>query len=50
MTRGYIEKTEKALALHGSAHESELTADAEKADASKPKKAPAKRSKVDKKA
>ncbi|RLP25513.1 cyclopropane-fatty-acyl-phospholipid synthase family protein [Mesorhizobium sp. YM1C-6-2] len=50
VTRGYIEKTEKALALHGTAHESELTADAEKADASKPKKAPAKRSKVDKKA
>ena len=27
ITRGYIEKCEKALALHGSAHEPELKAD-----------------------
>ena len=49
VTRGYIEKTEKALALHGSAHEPELKADKVKADRPKAKKAPAKR-KVEKKA
>ena len=38
ITRGYIEKCEKALALHGSAHESEL-----KAEKPQPKKAAPKR-------
>ena len=46
ITRGYIEKCEKALVLHGSAHEPQL-----KADKPKPRKAAApKRSQVDKKA
>ena len=47
ITRGYIEKSERALTLHGSAHEPEL-----KADKPRAKKAAttAKRSKVDKKA
>jgi cyclopropane-fatty-acyl-phospholipid synthase len=46
ITRGYIEKCEKALVLHGTAHEPEL-----KADKPKPRKAAApKRSQVDKKA
>ena len=51
ITRGYIEKCEKALALHGSAHEPELKADKVKAERPKAKKAAApKRSQVDKKA
>jgi len=51
ITRGYIEKCEKALALHGSAHEPELKADEPQAKVQKPKpkRATAKR-KVEKKA
>lgn len=51
ITRGYIEKTEKALALHGKAHEPKaerpVMAKAEKAVT---RKAPVKRKKVEKKA
>ena len=46
ITRGYIEKCEKALALHGSAHEPELKTDKPKAR----RAAAPKRSKVAKKA
>ncbi len=50
VTRGYIEKAEKALALHGKAHEPELSAERVKAERPKPRKAAPKRKKVDKKA
>ncbi|MDQ2632862.1 MAG: cyclopropane-fatty-acyl-phospholipid synthase family protein [Pseudomonadota bacterium] len=51
ITRGYIEKCEKALALYGAAHGPELKADRIKAERPKPKKAAtARRSKVEKKA
>ena len=51
ITRGYIEKCEKALALHGTAHEPQLKADRVKAERPKPKKAAvARRSRVEKKA